>query len=51
MNHRRQNRHSKNFAARTGDRFMVTCGDKALVPKKQKILLKVFLRSCWNAGI
>ena len=44
-------RHSKNFAARIGNRFMVSCGDRAPGPKKQKISLKVFLRCCWNAGI
>src|SRR5437667_3827093 len=44
-------RRSKNFAGHTGDQFMVSCGGKALRPKKQKISLRVFLHCCWNGEI
>src|SRR5438552_15335005 len=47
-------RHKKrwrNFAVFIGDPFTVLCGDKRLGRRKRRILRKVFLLCCWNAGI
>src|SRR5436190_11473954 len=41
----------KNFAALIGDLFTVSYGDKALDPRKRKILPKAFLRCFWSVGI
>src|SRR5947208_8954773 len=44
-------RRSINFAGRTGDQFMVSCGDKASARKRRKTSRKVFLLCCWNGEI
>src|SRR5438094_182148 len=42
-------RHLKNFAARTGDPFSLSFGDRGVRPKRQRTLRRGFLRSYWSA--
>src|SRR5262245_38309646 len=41
----------KNSAASIGDPFTALCDGRVLGPRKRRILRKIFLRFCWNAGI